>query len=74
LTGSATLVERGNKAEHRRRIAVEPITLYPGGPPLWLIAFVIGGIGLTVGFLWIRRISTPDEDSDRSFFRYHRRR
>jgi hypothetical protein len=44
------------------------------GIPPGLIVVVIAGIGLTVGFLWVRRIASLGEDPNRSFFRYRRRR
>jgi hypothetical protein len=52
----------------------EAMLLNPGGPTAQLILLVIAAIGLTVGFVWIRRIARSDEDSDRSSFRYRRRR
>jgi hypothetical protein len=48
--------------------------LNPAVPYLQLILLMIAGIGVVVGFIWIRRITKFDEDSDRSFFRYRRRR
>jgi Flp pilus assembly protein TadB len=45
-----------------------------GGPTGQLILLAIAGIGWTVGFVWIRRITRFREDSNRSFFRYRRRR
>ena len=66
--------------QRRGEIAVEAMFvagamfLNPGGPTAQLILLVIGAIGVTVGFVWIRRIARSDEDSDRSSFRYRRRR
>ena len=48
--------------------------LNPAVPYLELILFAIAGISLVVGLVWIRRITRFSEDSDRSFFRYRRRR
>ena len=47
--------------------------LNPGGPPWGLIVAVIALIGITVGFLWIRRIAAGDEDPNASFWRSHPR-
>jgi hypothetical protein len=44
------------------------------GIPPSLIVLLLGGIGMTIGFLWIRRITSSDADSNRSFFRSRRRR
>jgi len=44
-----------------------------GGDGPWKLLFLIAAVGMLVGFAWLRRISTLDEDPDRSTFRMHRR-
>src|SRR4029079_1115628 len=47
--------------------------LNPGGfnAGWWLI--LAAAVGLRVGFVWVRRITTLDEDPDRSFARFNER-
>jgi hypothetical protein len=48
--------------------------LNPGvGDGPWKILFLIGAVGMLIGYAWLHRISTLDEDSDRSWFRMHGR-
>jgi hypothetical protein len=46
----------------------------PDGLPFGSILFGIGVLGVIVGFAWLGRIAKFRDDSDRSFFRYRRRR
>jgi drug/metabolite transporter (DMT)-like permease len=46
----------------------------PEGPPAGAILGVAAAIGLVVGFIWLRRISSLGEDADRSFSRLSRQR
>jgi hypothetical protein len=48
--------------------------LNPGGFNAGWWLFLIAAVGLLVGFVWLRRISSLDEDPDRSFTRLSGRR
>jgi hypothetical protein len=48
--------------------------LNPGSPNYFLIVLAIAAIGITIGLLWIRRITRLGDDVDHSSFRSRRRR
>jgi hypothetical protein len=53
---------------------VEAVMLNPGGdsPMIWLVA--LASVGLLVGFAWLHRIASLDDDPDGSSFRSGGRR
>ena len=48
--------------------------LNPTGIPYGLIVIVLAAIPLTIGVVWIWRITRPEDNGDRSTFRYRKRR
>jgi hypothetical protein len=44
-----------------------------GGDGYWQLLVLLPVIGLIVGFVWVRRITTLGEDPDRSFARFNER-
>ena len=47
--------------------------LNPGGFSPGLLVLLVAAIGILVGLAWLHRISTLNDDPDRSSFRMHRR-
>jgi hypothetical protein len=47
--------------------------LNPGGFSPGLLVLLVAAIGILVGLAWLHRISTMNDDPDRSSFRMHRR-
>src|SRR4029079_18514443 len=62
---------RVDAAPYRQRVGA--MMLNPGGFSPGLLVLLVSAIGILVGLAWLHRISTMNDDPDRSSFRMHHR-